>query len=807
MPLFLKKYLLLLLFSIGALTLQAQSPANDDCSEARFICTKKLTETDSGTTTIDATPDGSLSCSNVDNSVWFYFKGLRGGKASVRITEIDSMAPKGLEMEIFESPDCNCGSLQPIANTCDSAMAPSRDSTTFMLDTVTTHTDSCYYILIDGLQGTEERFTIEVSPLSGFETIVREPEPAWETDPLSMCVGDTFWYENNSRWHGDTNSYGFNAYMAAPPFMPTVCSSNDSSTCLDNEDFWEYTTAGNYYPTLMADNKCPGKEFVTVPIEVNNLQPDISPIRKVCGDSAIPFKGSASLIPDGGDPSIYKWRWEISQSCGDTTIVKTSGDVTNPDTVLYDPCSAVQSVHVKLVGYGLCGPDSVDTVFTPEPPLEALIYPDTVTLCEERDTLMCVNTSILGGNPPYKYDWSGPVTPSPPDSACTRIGNLPPGGPYEYKVRVTDALGCISYDSVYFYSNPKPLLSDTFLDTMNTTCAPGKPKGFCANQRIAFSYTIEQGTPPYYISWQPDSGLIDTIQYAQDTLTDTAYAVISDSSTYRIILSDASGCYADTNYINFPVLPGPRIDTTPICARDTQPMTTFSVKQVCPNATYNWSLSSPYDTLLNNTVDSSVQVDFTHMPPGQYDFEVAVSNQTTGCLDTIAFTYTLDSTIFRKITGDSQLCPGECTTLKAIGKKSGVDYTWIVNNTVVDSNQQVNMCPDSTTTYYVIAQDSHCTVLDSFTVEVASTLQSKVNVLTSPFVNCNGDTSYCKGQEVAVQYQVQQGNPPFTITWQPAQAWKDTLQMVNDTFIDKARLTLIKWLSLIQQDVKEIRLY
>ena len=172
------------------------------------------------------------------------------------------------------------------------------------------------------------------------------------------------------------------------------------------------------------------------------------------------LNGTASVTPTGTAPYTYSWsNGETTASISNLASGQYSVTVTDANG-----CSITETVMVGNTGAA---------------PMIAL---DNVgwTGCAE-DGSGQINLTVTGGSPGYTYAWSSGQTTE--DLSGLQAGN--------YQLTVTDALGCISTQSVDI--SAPPTLSSQVLIQTNNLC-PGDNNG-------SISTTITGGVAPYLISW------------------------------------------------------------------------------------------------------------------------------------------------------------------------------------------------------------------------------------------------------------------------------------------------------------------
>ena len=109
--------------------------------------------------------------------------------------------------------------------------------------------------------------------------------------------------------------------------------------------------------------------------------------------------------------------------------------------------------------------------------------------------------SVVGGYPPYQYEWSN-------GSNLSTATSLAPGN---YQLTVTDVLGCTATGQIELASPPQIGANITYTDTLNH-----------------LEVSVFGGVPPYSFQWSNGS--------TASTMT------ISESEVYQLTITDANGC-------------------------------------------------------------------------------------------------------------------------------------------------------------------------------------------------------------------------------------------------------------------------
>lgn len=245
--------------------------------------------------------------------------------------------------------------------------------------------------------------------------------------------------------------------------------------------------AGLYTVTVTDNAGCNLTTAVTV---TNATAASISAnqINATCPTSA---NGSAIVIVTGGtSPYTYSWS-------------------TTPAASTPAASGLLPGVYTALVTDFLGCTSSISVTITSPPALTDLIHVTGVSCVGKHDGKATVTVS--GGSPKYKYTWS-----TVPVQSGATISGLDSGN---YKLTITDSLGCVSLDSMRV-NQPDSLLS-TLVNT-RTTCYGTTDGTSLAN--------ASGGTVPYSYSWSTNP--------VQATQMATGLA----AGTYSVTVTDSNGC-------------------------------------------------------------------------------------------------------------------------------------------------------------------------------------------------------------------------------------------------------------------------
>ena len=373
----------------------------------------------------------------------------------------------------------------------------------------------------------------------------------------------------------------------------------------------------------------------------NNIAP-ISTGALTCGDTI--------TVCGYNDTLYYSTSFsapEIGQSCSVTASSTTLGSnliVTNTTTgntsslnfiVIANPAlSGYHQVNVTATDNGTPNMSTtityvINVVANPAPVVALTSTTGQNVLCSGANTTLVANAT--GGTPPYTISWQPNISTS--DSATVTATGV-------YSVIITDSLGCGDTNSVNIQaSDPNVTIQGNALQC----------QGGC-----------------FTLVAQPSNGAIPMNCNWGSVLNDSLLACTS--GTYQVVVTDNLGCTdsASITVTTYSTTP-PSISANTgsgngvIC--NGSPITVFtSLNGGAPPFNYNWSPNV-------SIVDTAVIVN-----PGSYQIIITDS---VGCKDTATISV-VSSNPNVSISGDSLICPGECSVLftNISGASSPVAFLW-----------------------------------------------------------------------------------------------------------------------------------
>lgn len=484
------------------------------------------------------------------------------------------------------------------------------------------------------------------------------------------------------------------------------------------------TSSQWYYVTVTDANGCVGEDSVF--ITVNPLPiPDAGNDTAKCGDVGV------QLLATGG--TSYDWSPKVN-----LTNVKLPNAFANPDstTTYYvtvtdnNGCSAIDSVNVRVM-YADAGPDlqicigdsmmiqaagGISYLWNPSPDLSTTVGPTTIAFptvtsdfvvtvtdtvgCTDTDTMtLTVNqlpvTSTFGSDPYVcsgggtvvnatggtQYQWSpagifnDPTLASPVASPTYSGATL--DSTWRFFVTVTDANGCVNYDSLDQVVRLLPII-DFSNDTVN--CPGGSVPLF--------------GTGGISTTWSP--------AYALNTTVGPNVIASPDTTTiYNVRIEAVWGC-ADSSDITVIVMVPEAGPNDTICLRDSVML------QGGGGVAYSWAPATGLS-------DPNIQTPMAS-PAVTTTYTVTVTDS-LGCVDTDTVRITVNPLPPANAGPDLAICIGDSISLTASG---GISYQWINTDSLSDPLSATTVAwPQMTTLYPVAVTDINgCTELDSMTLTV-----------------------------------------------------------------------------------------
>ena len=463
-----------------------------------------------------------------------------------------------------------------------------------------------------------------------------------------------------------------------------------------NSQIISITTAGTYNVTVVDSNRCVGRDTVVIGLEPAPVV-DLGNDQNICA--------SSSITIDAGNPGL-QFLWNDG-STGQTLSINSVG---------------TYSVEVTD-GVGCIGRDTMSLLsINPSP---AVNLGSNTTICNG-STL-----TLDAGNPGASYLWH--------DNSTAQTFNASTIG--QYSVQVTDAFGCVGYDTINITGFSSSLPVDIGLDTSicagtNLTLDAGNPGGSYLWNNGSINQTITvSAVGSYSVSVTDATGCIgrDTMNvrgilanpsvdlgndrnicFGDSLLLDAgnsgAVYLWNDGSSsqtiiaknvgqYHVSVTNASGCIGrDTMSINA-INPLPTVNLgndTAICFG-----TSFTFDAGIGFASYLWQ-------------DGSTGTTFTANAIGQYSVAVTSS---LGCVNSDTVNISAINALPTVSVNDATACPGDPASTFTATSATAVYYSWSGNG----SGNNVTTAGNTGGNYNVLVRDiNNCEAIATGTLSLLS---------------------------------------------------------------------------------------
>ncbi len=675
--------------------------------------------------------------------------GLLPGQYSVTVTDANNCTSmQDFSIEAEPDLDVTANGTPPNCDTCqDGSITVTVTNGTMPFEYEWNTGDTTSFLDSVGI-GTYIVTVTDANGCSGTDTITFPPDPMFEIDVTpsdEVCLGD------------ENGSAQVTVNGGTPPFtFEWSCSDSDSSSAVNlppgNCTVTVTDADGNTLTETFTIN--PGSEVLISGVVTNES----------CDPTIL---GSIDLTVSGGTPT-YDYDWN------DDSLDGTE-----------DPNGLTSGTYIVTVT-DQDGCTAVDTFIVDAENIE-LSHTTTPVPCDS-STLGTIDLTVIGGTPPYSYDWSEDAFDGQEDPTDVNPGT--------YFVTVTDTLGCTAVDTIevgidaieigvdatavacdssnlgsidltitggtppYTFDwdddtldgqeDPSGLGSGTYIVTVSdTTGCETTDTIVVENESIdiildtlinvscdglelgSIELTIEGGTPPYVYDWNDDD--LDG-QEDIDSLTE---------GTYILKVTDSLGCMAsDTFEIGRDTITIIVIDTEPV-ACDTSMLGSIDldVSGGNPPYTFDWN---------DDSLDGEEDPDSLFV--GDYIVTVTDAEGCTSVSDTI----TID---FNMLMLDWSTTPVSCDSsvlgsidLTVLNGMPPYTYDW--DDDSLDGQEDPSGLPAGT--YVVTVTDAkNCVASD--TIEVG-TDQITIEVETIP-VACDSSNLG------SIDLTVSGGNPPYTFDW------------------------------------------
>lgn len=612
-----------------------------------------------------------------------------------------------------------------------------------------------------------------------------------------------------TQWTATNDGYrftptGINTYTVGPiPYAPVILSSTTNpiqwyigATLVGTGPSITVSPTTTTTYTATVSGGCIGSSSDQVVVTVTTLTVAAGPDQSICAGNCATLTGNAA------GATSYSWQ-----------IYPSGVNVGNTQTI--SVCPTGTAIYIVTATAPNC--TGTDTVVV-------FVTQMTTASAGPDDTVCAGSCTTLQGSGGVTYSWAptasitGPANIANPQ-ACPTVTT-------QYTVTVTDANGCIGYDSAIVYVASQPL-------TVNITSTDVSCFSACNGTATA---NASGGYTPYTYAWsnattnQVATGLCagnynvtvtdaigctatanvtisePTALLVQATNISTANCGQNDGSVtisisggtpftgnvYTILwpasggsgltennlpagnvcvyVYDANGC-GDTLCVNVPNTPGAVVNIS------------SSTNVTCNGACDGTAIAvaaggtAPY-TFVWNTSPSQTADTATGICPGTY---TVVMTDDNGCTDSSTVTITEPPALTLAAGTSQTICIGQTANLTAgaNGGTPGYQYFW-TDGTNNWTTQNISVSPTVTTVYTVYSVDANNCISPSQTVTV--TVSPPLTVQAMPAI------TVCANTPVTLTAAGGGGNGVYTYSWLPL---NQTGQSVNTTVVSTTTYTVI----------------
>lgn len=423
--------------------------------------------------------------------------------------------------------------------------------------------------------------------------------------------------------------------------------------------------------------------------------------------------------------------WEPSRGLNRT-------DIAQPDA-----SPSVSTTYIRTISntcdHG-CVCKSIDTVFVEVNPEITMNLPDDMTICSG-DTIK-LPSNVSGGKAPYNYVWE-------PEDYVIETGRTLTAVPQEdilYHLTVIDESGCSIKDSVSIKVNPSPQID---LE---------RHIRICAGDTAVIGSDAYGGEEPYTYEWTPKTGL----KSPNSSITE---AYPTETTLYELTVTGANGCIIEVEVL-VEIEPIPHAlagDDVLLCYGDSVSIGEEAFCGVEP-FTYKWS---PVEGLSDPTAFS------TWASPDETTEYIVTVTDGIGRTAKDSVVITVNPELFCNLADSIFICKDSSVNIipDISGGTPQYKYQWTNdNNADIFQIKDITVNPPKTTRYYLSVEDSNnCLIEDS--IEVI------VNPL--PLVEAGESTTICAGDIYKIGSEAQNGTPPYSYLWFPADSLKNPNEAVT----------------------------
>ncbi|MES2139779.1 MAG: PKD domain-containing protein [Bacteroidota bacterium] len=450
--------------------------------------------------------------------------------------------------------------------------------------------------------------------------------------------------------------------------------------------------SGNYTILVTDNNSCKTNLAVSI-TEPSEIAGTLVSVNPSCGLA----NGSISSQISGGVlPYTYLW------SFGAATTSTISGLGTGVYNLLVtDASNCTKSLSVTLT-------------ITPDPSIGVSSI-NNVSCFGGNDGSATIN--ITQGTAPFAINWA-PSGGNGSTASALSIGT--------YTISVTDALGCLTIDSLII-AEPTPV--DVSISSITDVLCNGGNTG-------TISVAGSGGTGPLYTYlWAPGGSTLST-------------ATNLTIGTYTVNVMDQNNCpKAISASITEPVLLSSSVDTVihATCYNGPGSASVLASGGVLP---YSYSWSAPAVGQAGSSANNLIAGSYT-----------VTSTDANGCVTTTSLIIKQPLQVITSTGANDTLCLGQTGSISATaaGGAGGYYYAWQPSGAITAGTLPIT--PTSNTTYTVVAFDQiGC-------AGRPDTVTAIVYNLTAANVQAMGITPICPGQSSSVYVETTGITGPLTYQW------------------------------------------
>ena len=468
---------------------------------------------------------------------------------------------------------------------------------------------------------------------------------------------------------------------------------------------------------------------------------------------------TATITGGTGTPT-YQWQHDFPTA--GTNWVNEGGNVNPYTTTALTPGTHTYRVLITQSGSACDAVSTTITITVSDDPTVSIINSNP-NICNGGTSLLTASPS--GGTGTNSYQWQQLVA-----AVWTNVSNnqayttdvLTTPGTYTYRVIVTqNSSGCLVVSSN---------TTVTVVDDPVVTVSPSALT-ICDGGTTLFTAAVTGGTGTSVFQWQSFNGTIwSNVGTNQNTYTTPALTV--GTYTYRVLVSQASGCNAVSADQVVSVVADPTVTVaiaeSTICSGGTT-LLTATVSGGTGTTVYQWQFNTSGSTWANVGTNQDNYTTPVLTTAGTYTYRVLIT-QASGCSAQSAnavVNVVADPTV--NITASSlNICDGGTTTFTAVvsGGTGTPLYQWQFNNSGTWTNVGTNNAVFTTPVLAVGSYSYRLIVTQATGCSVQSANQT-VTVVADPTLSMSiNNPTLCIGGTATLTATVSGGTGTSVYQWQ-----------------------------------------